>query len=165
MTNLEFCKYCGAGVGKFRRTGEGTCPKCVSNTSGADTGTTGAEGLSDELKRISQSLENPNASRIIAIVALDSLRNRLLAATQRAPVTLRQRLRELMFPKIVDDALITEWMWRDVDRIAQGLSAAPVTTPGRDEKWKSNGPIEQSLRESLRKYGFSEAANALRTGM
>jgi hypothetical protein len=24
----EFCYHCGAGVGRFRRTGEGTCPKC-----------------------------------------------------------------------------------------------------------------------------------------
>jgi len=24
----EFCKYCGAGVGKFKREGEGTCYKC-----------------------------------------------------------------------------------------------------------------------------------------
>jgi hypothetical protein len=24
----EFCHYCGAGVGKFRRKGEGTCPEC-----------------------------------------------------------------------------------------------------------------------------------------
>lgn len=27
MSN-EFCKYCGAGVGLFRREGEGTCPEC-----------------------------------------------------------------------------------------------------------------------------------------
>ena len=25
----EFCVYCGAGIGKFRREGEGTCPKCA----------------------------------------------------------------------------------------------------------------------------------------
>jgi len=24
----EFCLRCGAGVGKFRREGEGTCPEC-----------------------------------------------------------------------------------------------------------------------------------------
>ena len=24
----EFCEYCGAGIGKFRRKGEGTCEKC-----------------------------------------------------------------------------------------------------------------------------------------
>jgi hypothetical protein len=24
----EFCLYCGAGIGKFRRDGEGTCQKC-----------------------------------------------------------------------------------------------------------------------------------------
>ena len=24
----EFCQYCGAGIGKFRREGEGTCPRC-----------------------------------------------------------------------------------------------------------------------------------------
>jgi len=24
----EFCLSCGAGIGKFRRDGEGTCPKC-----------------------------------------------------------------------------------------------------------------------------------------
>jgi hypothetical protein len=24
----EFCRYCGAGVGEFRREGEGTCPRC-----------------------------------------------------------------------------------------------------------------------------------------
>jgi len=26
----EFCLYCGAGVGRFRRAGEGTCSKCKS---------------------------------------------------------------------------------------------------------------------------------------
>lgn len=26
--NPEFCVFCGAGIGKFRREGEGTCPKC-----------------------------------------------------------------------------------------------------------------------------------------
>jgi hypothetical protein len=25
----QFCPYCGAGLGKFRRDGEGTCPKCA----------------------------------------------------------------------------------------------------------------------------------------
>jgi hypothetical protein len=30
----EFCIYCGAGVGKFRRDGEGTCPKCDENKNG-----------------------------------------------------------------------------------------------------------------------------------
>ena len=24
----EFCTHCGAGIGKFRREGEGTCPEC-----------------------------------------------------------------------------------------------------------------------------------------
>ena len=24
----EFCHQCGAGIGKFRRDGEGTCPEC-----------------------------------------------------------------------------------------------------------------------------------------
>src|SRR5215469_17846121 len=24
----QFCRYCGAGVGEFRRIGEGTCEKC-----------------------------------------------------------------------------------------------------------------------------------------
>lgn len=24
----QFCRYCGAGIGKFRRKGEGTCHKC-----------------------------------------------------------------------------------------------------------------------------------------
>lgn len=24
----EFCEHCGAGIGKFRRDGEGTCPRC-----------------------------------------------------------------------------------------------------------------------------------------
>jgi len=24
----EFCHQCGAGIGKFRRNGEGTCPEC-----------------------------------------------------------------------------------------------------------------------------------------
>lgn len=24
----EFCLSCGAGIGKFRREGEGTCPEC-----------------------------------------------------------------------------------------------------------------------------------------
>ncbi len=24
----EFCEFCGAGIGNFRRQGEGTCPKC-----------------------------------------------------------------------------------------------------------------------------------------
>lgn len=24
----EFCEYCGAGIGKFRRVGEGTCHIC-----------------------------------------------------------------------------------------------------------------------------------------
>lgn len=26
----EFCSYCGAGIGKHRRDGEGTCPECES---------------------------------------------------------------------------------------------------------------------------------------
>lgn len=26
----EFCLHCGAGMGFFRRDGEGTCPKCVN---------------------------------------------------------------------------------------------------------------------------------------
>lgn len=26
----EFCKFCGAGIGIFRRNGEGTCPECES---------------------------------------------------------------------------------------------------------------------------------------
>lgn len=30
----EFCVYCGAGIGKFRRDGEGTCPKCTENEQG-----------------------------------------------------------------------------------------------------------------------------------
>lgn len=29
---LEFCTACGAGVGAFRRDGEGTCPKCDPQT-------------------------------------------------------------------------------------------------------------------------------------
>ena len=24
----QFCLHCGAGIGKFRREGEGTCPEC-----------------------------------------------------------------------------------------------------------------------------------------
>jgi uncharacterized Zn finger protein (UPF0148 family) len=28
MKTLEFCLRCGAGVDKFRREGEGTCPDC-----------------------------------------------------------------------------------------------------------------------------------------
>lgn len=24
----DFCRQCGAGIGKFRREGEGTCPEC-----------------------------------------------------------------------------------------------------------------------------------------
>jgi len=24
----QFCRYCGAGIGEFRREGEGTCIKC-----------------------------------------------------------------------------------------------------------------------------------------
>ena len=28
MNEQEFCVYCGAGMGKFKREGEGTCPKC-----------------------------------------------------------------------------------------------------------------------------------------
>lgn len=28
-TGTQFCKYCGAGIGKYRRVGEGTCPKCA----------------------------------------------------------------------------------------------------------------------------------------
>lgn len=27
-SDKEFCLHCGAGVGKFRREGEGTCPEC-----------------------------------------------------------------------------------------------------------------------------------------
>src|SRR5688572_29030254 len=27
-TEPQFCRYCGAGIGKHRRAGEGTCPKC-----------------------------------------------------------------------------------------------------------------------------------------
>src|ERR1700677_3756798 len=30
MIPQEFCLYCGAGVGEFKRDGEGTCPKCDS---------------------------------------------------------------------------------------------------------------------------------------
>lgn len=26
--SIEFCEYCGAGIGEHRREGEGTCPKC-----------------------------------------------------------------------------------------------------------------------------------------
>jgi len=26
--DLQFCPHCGAGIGKYRREGEGTCPKC-----------------------------------------------------------------------------------------------------------------------------------------
>jgi hypothetical protein len=26
--DMEFCRHCGAGIGAFRRDGEGTCPKC-----------------------------------------------------------------------------------------------------------------------------------------
>lgn len=25
---FEFCPYCGAGIGNYRRKGEGTCDKC-----------------------------------------------------------------------------------------------------------------------------------------
>lgn len=28
LNQPEFCKYCGAGVGKFKREGEGTCHRC-----------------------------------------------------------------------------------------------------------------------------------------
>jgi len=28
LTPLEFCPQCGAGIGKHRRPGEGTCPQC-----------------------------------------------------------------------------------------------------------------------------------------
>jgi len=24
----QFCRFCGAGLGKYRRDGEGTCPNC-----------------------------------------------------------------------------------------------------------------------------------------
>lgn len=27
----QFCKFCGAGIGKFRREGEGTCPECMTD--------------------------------------------------------------------------------------------------------------------------------------
>jgi len=27
-TEVQFCKACGAGIGVYRRHGEGTCPKC-----------------------------------------------------------------------------------------------------------------------------------------
>lgn len=28
VSNMQFCPDCGAGIGKYRRTGEGTCPTC-----------------------------------------------------------------------------------------------------------------------------------------
>lgn len=28
LKEQQFCKYCGAGIGKYKRKGEGTCPKC-----------------------------------------------------------------------------------------------------------------------------------------
>lgn len=28
LKEQQFCKYCGAGIGKHKREGEGTCPKC-----------------------------------------------------------------------------------------------------------------------------------------
>jgi hypothetical protein len=28
MSSKEFCEFCGAGIGEFRREGEGTCRKC-----------------------------------------------------------------------------------------------------------------------------------------
>lgn len=34
----EFCRYCGAGIGKFRREGEGTCPKCDPSIPGEPPG-------------------------------------------------------------------------------------------------------------------------------
>jgi hypothetical protein len=35
LTPLEFCPQCGAGVGKHRRDGEGTCPVCDPKSEGA----------------------------------------------------------------------------------------------------------------------------------
>lgn len=36
----------------------------------------------------------------------------------------RERAREHLYPKIVDDKLLTEWMWREIDKLAALLDEA-----------------------------------------